>query len=76
MGKMFVAVSGQAELASVFVAEFEDGAIAYSVSETLHYSLVKDTHVPGFITPPGSVIPANGSPIAGNPFAAWIPAPF
>jgi hypothetical protein len=70
MGKMFVTVQVPTELTSIFIAECEDGCVAYVVSEQLHYALYKtNVSLPNI----NQYQPAQGAPIAGyiNSLAIW-----
>lgn len=75
MGKTFIAVQSPTELTSIFIAECEDGCIAYSTSNTKHYALYKtNVALPNL----GEFQPAQGAPIAGyiNSLAIWKPLSF
>ena len=72
MGKQFIQVASPSALTSVFLAECDDGCIAYSVSNKIHYGLYKtNTSLPNL----GDIQPADGAPIAGyiNSLALWKP---
>lgn len=64
MGKTFVEVQVPTELTSIFVAECEDGCIAFVASEQLHYALYKANTTPPNIN---QYVAADGAPIAGYP---------
>lgn len=59
---MEVAVPSQ--LTSIFVAECEDGCIAFVQSEQLHYALYKQNTSPPNLN---QYVAADGAPIAGYP---------
>ena len=69
MAKNFITVRTTAELASVWVSEFDEGAWAYVAATQQHYTLF---HVAGGPVA-GQVDAAPGAPRAGSPTATWIP---
>lgn len=71
MAKTLVSVASSAELTSVFVSECEDGCLGWSAADRKYFSLNKN-FPSGGVVPPGSVVPADGSPIAGNAAALWV----
>ena len=75
MAKTFVQCSTTAELSSVFISEFNDGAFAYVVANTTHYALKKTAvGAPGV----GEIFPVPGAPLAGyaTQTARWVALTF